>query len=97
MLILFADSFSQNIDLQSASLSSQLMRMNQVSLVCMQGSENRSRETAGRTQSRAGGDIRHAGDLKIPRLNIEHAQSFSNDRVPNLVDARCFLHLRVLE
>ncbi len=63
----------------------------------MQRLQERRGEAARRSESGAGWNVRHAGNLQIAFLDSSQLESFPDDRMLDLIDRRCFLELRILE
>src|SRR5664280_815692 len=97
VLVLLADRLPQNVDLDVTGLLCQLVRVNQVLLVSMQGFQERSCEAAGRTQARPSRNVGHAGNLQIARLHAYFPEGFADYGMLDVVDGGNFLKVGVLE
>ncbi len=73
------------------------MGRNRVAVIGVQRLEQRRREAPRRAEARPGGNVGHAGDLKVGFPDIEHFQGFTNNRMLNFIDGGHSLHFGVLD
>src|SRR6476646_6561110 len=71
--------------------------MDEILLQGMKRFQQRRRKTAGRSQSCPGRDIRHAGYLQVPFLDVDELKRLSNDRMFDVIDRGRFLQAGILE
>ena len=81
VLILLADGLVQFLQLDLAGLRGDLHRAHDVLFVSVQRFQQRRGETAGRTESAAGGDVGHRGDLQRAPVHLQKRARFTHDRM----------------
>src|SRR3954470_3521835 len=97
ILVLFANWFAQFLELDAAGLLRQLGRMHQVLLQGVKGFEQRGRKASRRAQPRARRDIGHAGDLKVPLVDVNQPQRLPDNRMLDFTDRGRLFQLGIFE
>src|SRR6266404_1466799 len=81
-LILLADGFAKQLDLNVAGLLGKGMRADDVALAGVQSAKQCGRKTARRTKAGPGRDVRHAGDLDAV-VRADELDGGADDRMSN--------------
>src|SRR5882724_1625606 len=96
-LILLADRLVEYVYFDSASQFSELVRMEQLFAMGVQGLQQSGGEAPRGPQTGSGGDIRKRRNLYLRCLEIEYFYGFADDRVMNIFGLLHMLQLGVLQ
>ena len=97
VLILFADGFLEAPQFDFARLRGEFGGMHQVFFVGVQRLEQCDGETAGRTESRAGGNVGHRSQFQSAPVQAKQGKSFTEDRVLQLRRVRHTLQFGIFD
>ena len=96
ILILLADRFFQHVDFDMARQLGKFRRMDAALIHHVQRLRQADGETAGGTESRTRGHIRHRGDINRG-LSAQLSQRFAGDLIPDFVEFAHTLGLRIIQ
>ena len=97
VLVLLSDRLVQAVDLDLAGRAREVVRQDRAAAMRVERLHERGRETAGRAEAGAGGDVGERGDLDLRRAEVEHPDGLADDRMLDVVGTLDVFELRVLE